>query len=324
MENAVFEKYEIDGRCPSDRTDQWETVLSDAYIPFALRAAPGPEVRRERLTRTEVDDLTLIDLACGPCTVALTPSRISRATSDQVVVLVAQAGGERASVGNTNALLGAGRVFIWDCLEPARFEIDSFLEKRNLLIPREVFAEATMRHSFSGGIELDGTTGPVRLLIEYLELLKSSMPHLAEASAVSARNATVDLINGALRSVASVPASDGNAAMLFSVMNRWITRQLPHGDITPAQIADAHSVSVRTVHRVFAQAGETVGGVVRKRRLEQVRRDLETTDAPISAIAARWRFSDASHLTRTFRQSLGITPSDYRASTRTSQVASAG
>jgi AraC-like DNA-binding protein len=59
-----------------------------------------------------------------------------------------------------------------------------------------------------------------------------------------------------------------------------------------------------------------LGSAVRRRRLERACQDLETTDDPIAAIAACWRFSDASHLTRTFRHSFGVPPSDFRMAPR--------
>jgi AraC-like DNA-binding protein len=44
-------------------------------------------------------------------------------------------------------------------------------------------------------------------------------------------------------------------------------------------------VSIRTVNRVFGDTGQTVGEVVRVRRLARARDDLTDTDRPISVIA---------------------------------------
>ena len=39
---------------------------------------------------------------------------------------------------------------------------------------------------------------------------------------------------------------------------------------------------------------------------------LDTTDLPLSEIAARCGFYDQSHLTHVFRQKRGVTPGEYR------------
>jgi AraC family transcriptional regulator, positive regulator of tynA and feaB len=59
--------------------------------------------------------------------------------------------------------------------------------------------------------------------------------------------------------------------------------------------------------------GETVGEVVRVRRLAKARRDLMKSGEPISTIAHRWRFSDSSHFSKAFKAHYGVSPSEYRA-----------
>jgi AraC-like DNA-binding protein len=71
-------------------------------------------------------------------------------------------------------------------------------------------------------------------------------------------------------------------------------------------------VSIRTVNRVFSATGQTVGEVVRARRLARARAEVTASDRPISEIAHRWGFSDTSHFSRTFKAHYGYSPTDYR------------
>jgi AraC-like DNA-binding protein len=96
------------------------------------------------------------------------------------------------------------------------------------------------------------------------------------------------------------------------VFKRYINRHLLDGAVTPAAIAAAHWVSIRTVNRVFSATGQTVGEVVRARRLARARAEVTATDRPISVIAQRWGFSDTSHFSRTFKAHYGYSPTDYR------------
>ena len=91
-------------------------------------------------------------------------------------------------------------------------------------------------------------------------------------------------------------------------MDRYIERHLLDGAITPQRIAAAHGVSVRTVNRVFNATGQTVGEVIRVRRLARAREELTESDRPVSAIAHRWGFSDSSHFSRSFKAHYGTSP----------------
>ncbi len=46
--------------------------------------------------------------------------------------------------------------------------------------------------------------------------------------------------------------------------------------------------------------------------MERARRLLTKTDLPLKVLATEAGFSDYRHLTTTFKQELGMTPSEYR------------
>lgn len=46
--------------------------------------------------------------------------------------------------------------------------------------------------------------------------------------------------------------------------------------------------------------------------MEAAKKDLETTENPIQAIAERPGYNNAYNFTRTFRSTFGISPSEYR------------
>lgn len=78
-----------------------------------------------------------------------------------------------------------------------------------------------------------------------------------------------------------------------------------------AKAANVHPVHVA---RGFRKAfGCTVGEYVRQLRVEFARHQIEEAKEPLAAIAVAAGFVDQSHLTRTFRRHMGITPAKYRA-----------
>ena len=70
------------------------------------------------------------------------------------------------------------------------------------------------------------------------------------------------------------------------------------------------------MNRIFNATGQTVGEVIRVRRLARAREDLIDSDLSVSAIAHRWGFSDPSHFTRSFKAHYGASPREYRTAGR--------
>jgi AraC family transcriptional regulator len=84
------------------------------------------------------------------------------------------------------------------------------------------------------------------------------------------------------------------------------------GDLARAE--DVHPVFLA---RSFRQAcGESVGGYVRRLRLEHASRQLAGTSHPVADVARLAGFADQAHLTRVFRRSTGLTPARFRAALR--------
>ncbi len=78
-------------------------------------------------------------------------------------------------------------------------------------------------------------------------------------------------------------------------------------------IARAHAISVRALHALFEDTGESVAGLVRRERLARCREDLELpSGGSVTEIAFRWGFRDAAHFSRVFKREFDVTPSEVR------------
>jgi hypothetical protein len=87
----------------------------------------------------------------------------------------------------------------------------------------------------------------------------------------------------------------------------------PGGDHRVPAMAAAAAMSVRHFSRVVtAEVGETPARYVERVRVEAARRDLETTDDTLDAIATRCGFGTAETLRRSFRRHLAVAPDSYR------------
>lgn len=90
-------------------------------------------------------------------------------------------------------------------------------------------------------------------------------------------------------------------------------RELP----TAAEVAACVGVHPSHLARCFrAHYGESLGGCVRRLRLDWAAAELVRSDVPLAGLAVDAGFVDQSHFTRAFRARFGITPGRYRAAHR--------
>ena len=308
------ELWAMDASVAKDVAAQWEQILSEAWVPWTVAI---PELHRRnsfqaRLRRWRIDDLTLVDGRCGPFSGTRTRRQLADVDGEFVAVMIVQAGAETISQRHIEATMTPGDVVAWDSTQWNRFTVREPLAKRLMLIPWTALDEVGGRAWMSDGVKLDAAAPATRLLMTYLDTLTQVLPGLDSPAVSAARNAALALLVGALRADSDACSAEMVRPALRASIERYIERNLLGGTVTPAAIASAHWVSIRTVNRIFSATGQTVGEVVRARRLARAREDLTDSDRPISVIAHRWGFSDTGHFSRSFKAHYGSSPTDYR------------
>jgi AraC-like DNA-binding protein len=129
-------------------------------------------------------------------------------------------------------------------------------------------------------------------------------------------DATTQLVRALLTSAADDDnGSPAMADVLFSRITWYLHRHLRDPALGPAQIAAAHNVSVRYLYKLFADHHRSLEQWLITERLKGAARQLNdpaSKHLPIAVIAASWGFDDATHFTRRFRQSYGMSPREWR------------
>ena len=83
-----------------------------------------------------------------------------------------------------------------------------------------------------------------------------------------------------------------------------------------AKVLDIHPVYLATEFRKWRRC--TVGEYLRRVRIEAARDQVVNSDKSFAIIAAELGFSHQAHFTRTFKEHVGRTPSEYRRELRSS------
>jgi len=95
----------------------------------------------------------------------------------------------------------------------------------------------------------------------------------------------------------------------------YMRAHLSDPDLSPAQIASAHHISVRHLYNVLGEGGISLGDWIRTHRLEECRNALSYPAGQFIAIAQlarRWGFRDVSSFGRSFRTAYGMSPREWR------------
>jgi AraC-like DNA-binding protein len=151
-------------------------------------------------------------------------------------------------------------------------------------------------------------------------------PLLRELTAGSGRSSTADLqLAGSFAELVALLAVEDtdtgprgreqDREAMVRRLRAYVDAHLWDRNLTPASVAAAQHISLRYLHRLFEGQGSTVGRWIQYRRLEEARRELARPgrgDITVAAVARRWGFASASHFSRSFRATYGMSPSDWR------------
>jgi AraC family transcriptional regulator, positive regulator of tynA and feaB len=308
------ETADLSGLRPVDLVDAWRDANARMYVPWDARpSVAGDERFRARLSRWYLGDLALVDASCGRARGRRGRREIA-ATADVIGIAIMRRGHMKASFDGDTITVSAGQAMVWDGRRSEDFDVPSGVVKRTLIIPRDRLRAALPAYERMVGRVLSADDPPARLLARYLDTLASVLPDLDVHGRLSAADAALELAAGALAGCTSVPRAARET--LRAAIRRHIGEHLADPGLTPTGIAQAHAISLRTLHGLF-EGGESVSALIRRERLERCYADLVApTEDTVLTVALRWGFRDPSHFARLFRARFGVTPREARADAR--------
>jgi AraC-like DNA-binding protein len=299
----------------SARRDYWRHVLGEQLVPMEIRTDDESPIG-DRLLVGSVGPLRVVDATRGAGEVVRTERQIRRFDPGRYQMFL-QLEGTADGVQEGHAVrFGPGDLSIVDLSRPLRCRhstgrtvLVTFPKRLLPLRPHEVTALL--------GARISGDHGTAALVAG---LLRQLPLHLGEINGSAARlgSAILDLLHATLAEQleqgGTVARHSRQGALLLRI-HAYIDQRLAETGLTPARIAAAHHISVRYLYKLFEGQPLGVAELIRQRRLERCRADLQDpamSDLPVSAIAHRWGFTDDAHFNRTFRRAYGVAPGKFR------------
>jgi len=300
--------------------------VSDEERGFLLQSAVNDRLAALKVRQTnrglgfasfearDVGDLCVTDWCC-PDLEAVRMSAMAANEAESLLLFLVTTGRQIVQTPTETVVLRPGALLLMSTRASGRIVIPDKLRKRTVRVPLTALAPYDTGPGVPEFLCLDTAENPLaRLTQDFLNGVDAQLGQMSVADVEGARNALLVLIAGMIRATHAPDVGEADfLPFLRHALEDWIVEHLTEGAIRVGDLALAHNVAPRTVHRAFAATGDTMGSVVRTHRLAAARTDLVHTSSSIAAIAHRWGFCDASHLGREFRREFSMSPGDYRA-----------
>ena len=299
-------------------TDGWREVLARTYtFGFAVHAAPGPgEAFSASTSRWQLGSLALVQTVHDRGDGRRGPAEIAASDPDLVGWLYMRRGTIGMDFEGKPVALRAGELVMWDTARRGGFTTFGRVDNQTLVVPRQLLAIEAPGYEAMFGQPFRADHPAARLMGGFL----GSLMPLVSSLDIAARDAVADAALDITRAVIATrgdPQPRPKTTAQLAAVRLYIDANLRDPSLSPATIASANAISLRTLHRLFERTDDTVGEVIRKRRLSRCHADLLCgTDESVTAIAYRWGFRNMSFFSRVFRERYGVSARELQMTSR--------
>lgn len=306
----------------ADRFQWWREQCAKDVVP-TVASSPHSGDFHATVTVAELGPLQLSVLDFPEVRALRTPALVHRSDPEQYGLSVIAANDLWFAQADRECRLGPGDLLLHDTSQPFDSRALPGVGPGRLLMLQLPKSELPLRPQRLNRLlarRLTGDAGMNAILARYLTSVASVVERAEVGERETARlgEAALDLVAAAL--AANLDHEDRLAPetrqrALLARIEAFIELNLADPDLTPAEIAAHHHISLGYLHRLFRVRELTLTQWIRHRRLERCRVDLADPRLghhPVRAVAARWGIRHPADFSRGFRTAYGMTPNDYR------------
>ncbi|WP_457962219.1 helix-turn-helix domain-containing protein [Arthrobacter sp. D1-29] len=295
--------------------DHWKHLVAESFVPLAARTADVDGFRGQMRSRV-LDRMSVVEVTATSHEVHRTPALIAQASERYFKLNLQLEGTGLLIQDNREALLQPGDLAIYDTNRPYTLAFEEEARMMVVMFPCDALSLPTDYVGQLAAVRMAGSTGLSGIVGQFIRQLSENLEVLSGPSGSRLATNALDLVSTMLHAEMDIaPDRMKPQALLAVSVREYIEANLSDPLLSPASIAAAHFISTRHLHNVFHESGTTVASWIRSQRLDGARRELRDplhAGQSVGAVAARWGFLDAAHFSRIFRDSFGVSPSDWR------------
>ncbi|WP_405796815.1 helix-turn-helix domain-containing protein [Streptomyces sp. NBC_01506] len=302
---------------PRDREEVLRLAVWESLVAVDIDHRPAAEDIAVRMGLGSVGPIMICSARATAVTIRRT-QRLAREDEEPHVFLGIQMAGSSMVVQNgRECVVRPGELAVYESIAPYSLLFDQGLDHRFLRFPRAALALPDRLLREISAVPLGPDNPIARLAFNYFSQLAVTDELHEGAHADAAVQPSVELLRAVLTS------QHGNSSLgkgplettLSLRITHYIREHLADPDLSAARIAAAHDISVRHLYAVLSSSGISLGEWIRTRRLAECRQELAGPNGRLRTIAAtgrRWGFVDATHFSKVFKRTYGISPRDWR------------
>ena len=295
---------------------EFRNLASASFVPLQISAEQSAPFAG-RMTSAEADQVVFTEVAAHPHLVERTPATIAAGGSGYYKVSLLLSGRTLLVQDGRELVMNPGDLSVYDTSRPYSLLFEQEFRNLIMMFPKDRLELPIPFTEQLTAVSLGAEHPALAPVIKaFLSQFPTQLASLTGRVRDKIAHTSLDLMGTLFSSILDAdPATRDPHQVLLQKITRHIDTNLASPDLSPGSIAAAHYISTRHLHALFHQADTTVSTWIRERRLERCRNDLidpVLADRTVSAIAARWGFTDAAHFSRVFKTAYGVSPSELR------------
>jgi AraC-like DNA-binding protein len=299
-------------RAPSERFDYWHEAASKIFFPLRIERTQRTPFYGRVVGHT-IGPLDVFRISGDPNACLRTPRAVATDDPEVLQLYVVLRGNPRFGQQGRAGRLRPGDLTTQDTSHP--FAIDSGERFEFVVVnyPKYLLGAQADRISANSATRIPGDSGLGARVGPFLVGLVDGLDGSVIGDTYLA-DSMIGLLRALFTNGAGAPG-DRMGPALIDRIRAYVEAHLHEPRLGPEQIAAAHFISVRYLHKLFRTEETTVSRWIQQRRLDRCRRDLgdpALAGCTIEAVAARSGLVNPDHFSRIFRAAYGCTPRQMR------------
>jgi AraC-like DNA-binding protein len=295
----------------------WGAMVSSTLLALDMQT-DHPESFTARMRNRVQDGIHLAEIEASGHAARRGAERVGADGGSLVLCHVLSGEGYIIQDGR-QAQLGPGDFGLYQTGRPVEIVVPTGFNILFLKFPQSLVTLSSLQIADLVAERLDSRSGLAPAMAGLLGGLNSVVDNLTPDLQMRTLHNAVDLTSTMIRhelALTARPEPAGQKRVRFESIAAYVDAHLHDPDLSPSRIAAANFISVRYLHAIFSESGETVGSWMRTRRLDRCARDLRDprlADVPVSGLSNRSGFKNQSYFSQLFKEATGRTPAEYRA-----------
>lgn len=294
----------------------WQSQMEKAFPELRVTAL-GDTRFSGRFRSAGREDFQISDIHASPHLVERHPGVASAKNYDYFKVSLQLSGTGEMVQGDRQFKLLPGMLTVYDTSRPYDLRFDEQSHFLVAMFPKHVLDIPQGLASELSASPLDCTTGVGAIMSDYLCGLSENLTQFTGLSGERLARTGLNLLSTLLAAEEErfLTPSDSQRQSLLVEICFFINKHLTNPNLDPGFVAAAHFVSTRQLYNLFAETGVSVAQWIKQRRLSECKRQLSDpmlAHESVTTIARRWTFDEAPYFSRIFKETYGVTPSQWR------------